>query len=324
MRTRRLGVIGSFVWDRIHGRDPAAPVIEEWGGITYALGALDAALPAGWEIVPLVKVGEDLTREARAFLGTLTRLERNAAPIAVPFPNNRVTLRYLDSARRTEVLTGGVPAWSWLGLKPLLGGLDALYVNLISGWELDLETALLLRQHFAGPIYLDLHSLLLARQADGLRTPRHLTPEEIVGWCRTADLLQVNEDELALLAADPLALAATAMAHGVRALTVTLGARGAVYVAAPGFDTLAERSRHDAQGAPVRTALVPATPVLDNGELDPTGCGDVFGATYFSRLLAGDRIVDAMQSAHAAAARNVRHRGATGLAHYLRGELSLQ
>lgn len=324
MTARRLGVIGTFVWDRIHGRDPAAPVVEEWGGITYALGGLDAALSDAWEIVPLVKVGEDLAREARTFLGTLRHLAPDAAPIVVPFPNNRVSLRYLDSARRTEVLSGGIPGWSWLGLKPLLAGLDALYVNLISGWELDLETALLIRQQFSGPIYLDLHSLLLARQADGLRTPRHLSAEEIVGWCRTADLLQVNEDELALLAADPLALAATAMAHGVRALTVTLGARGAVYVAAPGFDVLADRANSNAQGGAVRTALVPAIPVLDNGELDPTGCGDVFGATYFSRLLAGDRISDAMQVAQSAAARNVRHRGATGLAHHLRGELGLQ
>ena len=324
MTAHRLGVIGTFVWDRIHGRDPAAPVVEEWGGITYALGALDAALPGEWEIVPLVKVGDDLAREARAFLGTLRRLAPDAAPIEVPFPNNRVTLRYLDSARRTEVLSGGIPGWSWLGLKPLLAGLDALYVNLISGWELDLETALLLRQHFKGPIYLDLHSLLLARQADGLRTPRPLSAEEIVAWCRTADLLQVNEDELALLAADPLALAATAMAHGVRALTVTLGARGAVYVAAPGFDRIADLTLPVAQGGTVRTALLPAVPILDNDEIDPTGCGDVFGATYFSRLLVGDRIVTAMEAAQKAAARNVRHRGASGLAHHLRGELSLQ
>nr|MBA3405224.1 hypothetical protein [Gemmatimonadaceae bacterium] len=42
---RRLGVIGSFVWDIIHGRDPRQLPVEEWGGITYALGAFEAALP---------------------------------------------------------------------------------------------------------------------------------------------------------------------------------------------------------------------------------------------------------------------------------------
>ena len=55
---------------------------------------------------------------------------------------------------------------------------------------------------------------------------------------------------------------------------------------------------------------------------DPTGCGDVWGATYFSRLVAGDKLTVAMRAAHAAAARNVEHRGATGLARHLRGELS--
>ena len=157
-RKRRLGVIGSFVWDVIYGRDPRELPVEEWGGITYALSALDAALPEDWEIVPLVKVGDDLALEAARFLRTLRRVAPDAAPIAVPYANNRVELRYFSDERRSERLTGGVPAWSWLGLKPLLANLDALYVNLISGFELDLETAQLLRHHFRGPIYCDLHS----------------------------------------------------------------------------------------------------------------------------------------------------------------------
>ena len=328
-RRRRLGVIGSIVWDVIHGRDARSAPVEEWGGIAYALGALDAALPDDWEIVPLLKVGEDLAVEARRFLGTLRRLAPDAAPIAVPYPNNRVELRYVSRERRSEVLSGGVPAWSWLGLKPLLAGLDALYVNLISGFELELETAQLLRQGFAGPLYCDLHSLLLAVQPDGLRTPRPLP--NAAAWFTCFDLLQVNEDEMALMAPDPMALAATAMAAGVSSLVVTLGPRGAVYFAAPGFERLADLPRGGGAaaarvGAPtlgaVRTALVPGEAARASDGGDPTGCGDVWGATYFSRLLAGDKLTDAMRAAHRAAARNVEHRGATGLASYLRGELS--
>jgi hypothetical protein len=67
-RKKRLGVIGSFVWDVIHGRDVRSAPIEEWGGITYALGALDAALPEDWEIVPVMKVGYDLAERAREAL----------------------------------------------------------------------------------------------------------------------------------------------------------------------------------------------------------------------------------------------------------------
>jgi sugar/nucleoside kinase (ribokinase family) len=314
---KRVGVIGTFVWDIIYGRDPRDVPVEEWGGITYALGAFDAALPPDWQVVPLVKVGSDLAPKARQFLRTLRRVAPDATPIEVPYPNNHVELRSQSAERRSEVLSGGVPGWSWLGLKPLLAGLDALYVNLISGTELDLETAQMLRQHYRGPIYCDLHSLLLGIQPSGLRTPRPLA--NVAAWCRCADLLQVNEDEMALMADDPMALAATALGEGVQNLSVTLGPRGVVYFAAPGFNGLATRP---ASGVgPIRTALVAAVPA-DGSHPDPTGCGDVWGATYFSRLLAGDNLADAMQTALVAAARNVGHRGAAGLAHYLRGELS--
>jgi len=324
-RKKRLGVIGTFVWDVIYGRDPRELPVEEWGGITYALSALDAALPDDWEIVPLVRVGDDLAHEAGRFIRTLRRAAPDAAPIAVPYPNNRVELRYYSDERRSERLSGGVPPWNWLGLKPLLGDLDALYINMISGFELELETAQLIRHHYRGPIYCDLHSLMLSVQPTGFRAPRPL--ENVAAWCACFDLLQVNEDELAMMAPDSMALAATAFANGIRCLVVTLGSRGVVYFAAPGFDALSDVTRQPLASTPaigpVRTELVPAERVrgtVDAG--DPTGCGDVWGATYFSRLVAGDKLSDAMRAAMRAAARNVEHRGATGLAHYLRGELS--
>ena len=323
-RRRRLGVVGSFVWDVIYGRDPRDTPVEEWGGITYALEALDAALTPEWEFVPLIRVGEDLAPKARELLRSYRRIAPDAAVIEVPYPNNRVELRYVSDERRSEVLTGGIPAWSWLGLKPLLRDIDALYVNLISGFELELETAQLLRQHYRGPIYCDLHSLLLAVQPDGLRTPRTLP--NVAAWCRCFDLLQVNEDEMRLLAPDPLALAATALAQGVRCLTVTLGKRGVAYFADASFErldlTAGTHALASAATAPIRTELVPPAQTRALAGGDPTGCGDVWGATYFSRLVAGDKFTDAMRAAQLAAARNVEHRGATGLAHYLRGELS--
>lgn len=319
---KRLGVIGSFVWDVIHGRDPRNAPVEEWGGITYALGALDAALSPDWEIVPVMKIGSDLAARAHAYLRTLRRIAPDAALYEVPVPNNRVELRYFSDQRRSEVLTGGVPGWTWIALQPLLRGLDALYVNLISGWELDLETSRLVRQAFRGPIYCDLHSVTLALREDGLRTPRPLA--NAAEWCRAFDFVQVNEDEMALMASDPLALAATALGEGVRCLCVTLGPRGVVYFVAPDFNSIADVDARPALGiarGAIRTALVPAAPTRDaNG--DPTGCGDVWGATYFSRLLAGDMFGDAIAAAQVAAARNYEHRGASGLANYLRGELS--
>ena len=320
-RKKRVGVIGSFVWDVIHGRDPRDVPVEECGGITYGLSAFEAALPNDWEFVPVLKVGSDLAQSAREFVARLERLAPDTGPIEVPYPNNKVTLYYQSDERRCEMLTGGVPKWHWLGLKPLLVGLDALYINLISGFELDLEVAQLIRQNFSGPIYCDLHSLLLAIQTNGMRTLQPLP--NAPAWMRCFDFVQVNEDEMSMMAPDPMGLAAIAFASGVKTLAITLGSRGVVYFAAPGFETMRDLRRDslsDPSGA-IRTALVPAKPTR-SGHGDPTGCGDVWGATYFSRLLAGDKLDAAIDRALEAAARNVDHRGATGLADYLRGELS--
>jgi sugar/nucleoside kinase (ribokinase family) len=291
----------------IHGRDSRRAAIEEWGGITYAIAGLDAALADDWETVPVIKVGSDLIQRARQHIATLKRVAPDAALIEVPQPNNRVELRYYDDERRTEVLSGGVPPWEWAGLKTALdtARLDALYVNFLSGWELDLETTRLVRAHFAGPIYCDFHMKAHAVEASGLRVLRPVS--NVREWCGCFDYLQANEDEVSMMAADPMALAATALHEGVRALFVTLGSRGSVYF--------------EDGGPAIRTALVPSVRVAD--AVDPTGCGDVWGATCFARLLAGDNLTDAMARAHAAAARNVQHRGASGLAAHLRGELSL-
>ena len=180
----------------------------------------------------------------------------------------------------------------------------------------------LLRQHFRGPLYADLHSLVLAVQPDGLRTLQPLP--DVAAWCRCFDIIQVNENEMAMMAPDPMALAATALANNVRCLCVTLAGKGAVLLCRTRLRASGGPPRRAPRSAPalgpIRTALVPAPATLAAG--DPTGCGDVWGATYFSRLLAGDNLTAAMRTAHEAAARNVDHRGATGLAGYLRGELS--
>jgi len=311
----RVGVIGSLVWDEIHGRDPRTAPVEEWGGIAYALAGMDAALPGGWEIVPLVKVGRDLSAESQGFLRTLSRLSPGARCVEVPTPNNRVVLHYQNAERRCERMSGGVPAWTWPELGPLVTDLDALYINFISGFELGLGTAQALRQAFRGSIYADLHSLFLGMQQDGTRMLRPLP--HAAAWFRCFDFVQVNEDEMRQLADEPMAVAAVAMAEGVRVLTVTLGPRGAAYFTADA-DPVIDRGTPVSSGRPVRTSLVSGRHV---DEPDPTGCGDVFGAALFGRLLARESVEGALRDANEAAARNAGFRGADGLARHLRGEL---
>jgi sugar/nucleoside kinase (ribokinase family) len=120
-------------------------------------------------------------------------------------------------------------------------------------------------------------------------------------------VVQLNEDEMQQLGSDPLAVAAGALARGCRTLVVTLGAQGAAYFT----------------GHPIRTALVPAAGApVPEGEGDPTGCGDVFGASVVASLLGGASLDAALGLGTRLGARNVSHRGATGLRDHLLGKLS--
>jgi hypothetical protein len=258
-------------------------------------------------------------------------------------------LHYQSAERRCERMSGGVPGWTWLELGPMVRDLDAIYLNFISGFELALGTAQALRQGFRGPIYADLHSLFLGMQHDGIRVLQPLA--DAAAWFGCFDVVQLNEDEMRQLSPDPLSLSAGALGAGVSLLVVTLGPKGAAYVAAPGFDgwgtgggtdgrsdgrTVGRSDRQRIGLAPdrltvrpsvppsdrplnaVRTALVPA-PHVD--AIDPTGCGDVFGAATCARLLARDGVEAALAYAAAVAARNAGLRGAGGLSRHLRGEL---
>ncbi|MDB4949501.1 MAG: hypothetical protein JWM27_2150 [Gemmatimonadetes bacterium] len=327
-RTRRLGVLGTLVWDTIWTVDDVrrGEPFTSWGGIAYSLAGAAAARPDGWEIVPIIKVGKDLEAEARAHLATLPGFSVGPSVMPVDVPNNRVELRYTDGANRGERQSGGIPGWEWHELEPHLAGLDALFVNFISGAELSLETAERLRDAFPSPLYTDLHSLFLGPPGEHQRAYRRLPDWE--RWMSCFDGVQLNEDELAMLAAAGESADETMrrmLARGPSLIALTMGARGAAYVAhTSAADVHAWPVRRQGRGrastvsdsgpsvkSAFRGGVVPPREPSATG--DPTGAGDVWGVTLFSTLLAGLPLEDAMRAAHAAAGRKLHHRGASDL-----------
>ena len=235
-------------------------------------------------------------------------------------------------ADRVEHLTGGVPGWEWPELSPLVEDVDAVLINFISGYEMTLGTTLQLRREFAGPIHADLHSLFLGSDDDGTRRPSEL--EEYEAWASCFDVVQMNEDEASLAMSmddgDHSAIDRridcaidAALGSGARLVVVTRGAAGVVWRAAKGvpYDPAAWSGFSPPEGegrGASRSVTIRPRP---GG--DPTGCGDVWGATMFSRLLAGDGPEVSIDMANRLAARNTEHRGAEGLYDILRSEVRL-
>lgn len=310
---RRLGIIGTFVWDTVWtlADQAAGRPLESWGGVSFSVASAAATLPEGWEIVPIAHVGSDLIDGVHAYLDTVEGIGSRGGIVAVSEPNNRVELVYSDDARRGESMRGGVPGWTWDDLVPHVAGLDALYVNFLSGWELGLPAARHLRA-LPIPVYADLHSLFLGPpRADGPREPRRLPHAD--EWLRCFRAVQVNEEEYELLWGKflrPGEAPSRFHDHGVEAAFVTLGREGAAYSVSAELPAGTVQSGHVLAPAPV-----------DGG--DPTGCGDVWGAAVFCGLLGGLPPGRAVERANAVAAAKLRHRGGSGLFEHLcacRGE----
>lgn len=296
---KRLGVLGTLVRDTIHRPGGGRPT-KAWGGIAYALAAFDRALPSGWTVVPLVKTGEDTAGRVLPFLRSFAAVADMRFVRAVPEPSNRVELTYATQSDRIEVLTGGVPGWSSDELCEVLPTLDALYVNFISGVELDLQGALTVRDHMRGPSYADLHSLFLGIESDGRRSPRYLPSS--ARWAGCFDTVQMNANEFELFvrgAPDPWAVARRAMVNRLGTVVVTRGADGA---------EIMTRGRG---GNPVERQSVPTAGGPAAG--DPTGCGDVWGATCFALVLGGATPRRAARRANAMARRKLGLVGADAL-----------
>ena len=264
---RVIGVTGTAADDTIEMPDGTRTL--DRGGIAYAVITLSALAPPGTRIVPVLGVGEDAFDGIREDFGRLPGVEVDGLA-RVRAVNNKVRIVYAEDGSRMETLTGGVPPQPLDVFTPWLGRLDAWLWNMISGMEVERDTFLAIKSAFEGPVHFDLHSLALHHHHGHARV--HRVPLHWDEWVAGVTWVQLNELEAGLLwdghatpieTGDEAALAARIHALGVAGVLITRGAEGAAYYGAGG-----EAIREPAEE--------PATAV------DPTGCGDVFGAAWFA------------------------------------------
>jgi sugar/nucleoside kinase (ribokinase family) len=209
--------------------------------------------------------------------------------------SNRVRLIYQSDANRIEHCACILPAITPKELVEInLKEFDAIFVNMISGYDLTLDTFEWIRQ--AAPdahIHLDVHALILGELSTEIgvgRTPRGVRDWQ--SWLRVSDSVQMNELETAWLGA-PEITSEPALLRYMRNLAKSGGCRTRSIII-----TRAERGatlfdfRNDSE--------VTVSPEPTN-VLETTGSGDVFGSQFVYSLLqardAGIALRDAVNAA---------------------------
>jgi hypothetical protein len=248
-----------------------------WAGIAHPVEAAAAAVAEGWIVTAATRVGTDDTEEARDALSRLGAVEmegRIARGGSTP---------HLDPDTGAVRDRGG--AWPVDVLRTVIHGADALYVGFASGTELDAEGLEALRPLAPDvPIYASLS-----------RTPEDLSPAAPL---QGIDAVQVTGEGARLLAPDSerAEAAATALlARGPSLVVVLTGGEVLIASARGRAQILARPEAGDADAGRPIVHHFPGPRTLDPAVFD------VWGATFFARLLAGDTLQAAASRAGRAA-----------------------
>jgi len=274
------GLIGTITSDTIVYDD--GRLFQNVGGILYQAAVLCGL---GVETSLFANCGEDLRADVEALTGVWPALHLEGLSY-VPGPGNRVELRYSEAAKeREEVLLSVVPPLDPAAVLAAMAGLEMLLLVFNSGFDISLPAWRRIADAACCPIWLDVHSLALAKRTGGHRD--YVALPDWAGWVGGAAYLQANRQEVASLLGHPErwpeaseypAFFEACFELGVRAVFVTQGREGVLV----------------ATSAETRPVGTPAAAVV----VDTTGCGDVFAAAAMVRLAAGE---DAFSAAAAGA-----------------------
>jgi hypothetical protein len=294
-----VAALGTVCLDEV--RKPGRRVSSGLGGIYYTVVTLCQLAEEGCTVYPVFRIGSAGRREIMQGFGGYGCMS-SALIRRFRGRNNSVVLEYYNEQDRVEYsrfLPRPFTVDELLPVPPV-----SLYmVNFISGREMTLSTLRALRRRLRVPLYVDLHSVFPGfRGGDGRRFPQ--PGRDWSRWHETGDIVQMNEAEAAVLAGKSLdrgdelrTFARHLVGKGALEVIITRGTEGAVLAWRSGRKTLTRRVAACSYGR----------------SRDPTGCGDVFGASYVSRRVEGGTPPEAAEFAARVAAVRAMHSGSGDL-----------
>jgi len=294
----RIGIIGHPCIDEVIHPGASSPKLA-LGGVLYSYAAMerimcelgsteDSFAPLTWLCRADVPLLEPL-------LSKFKRMDRTTGLWPTDSLTNRVQLVYSTDGSRVEHCPNVLPELAPSQLTPeLLASLGGLFINMISGFDVSIDTLeIALNAAEKRPyVHLDIHALVLGdlsnRSDDesygGGRKPRGV--REWQRWLAVADSIQLNELEARWLG-DPEIQSEKKLVQFIERNLDRLRLKHLILTRGPKGATLYELRSEE-----VHHVMPPAmTPV------DTTGAGDVFGSIFTYAMLAGQAPLEAVENA---------------------------
>jgi hypothetical protein len=271
---KRIGVVGQPCLDEIIS--PTGEMTSQaLGGILYSYAAFVRAVResgADVEFLPLTWFSNPDREMILPFFALLDHFKDLSKLFPTETLTNRVRLVYSDEIHRTEHCPTILPPMtseelSWVDLASL----DGLFINMISGFDILLDTLEWIRSQTKAYIHLDIHALVLGNLSHDPNEPRKIKGvKHWREWVANVDSVQMNEMESDWIGAPEFTTEKQLLSEirkiyeqkaSPKTVIITRAERGAT-----SFDFDHEKIWNK---EPVKREIK-----------NPTGSGDVFGALY--------------------------------------------
>ena len=254
-------MVGTLVYDLI--QPLIGDTVQGYGGIYHTLVSLSSLCQSDDEIIPVTYVGEDHWQRVRQFIDN----EKNISPgglVPIKAKTNCSILKYYSQSERTEVSIEPYPPLRFAHIESFLD-CDMMLINMISGWDIDLNTLQEVRRNYQGEIYIDIHNYLTELDHESKRCYR--IPNDIAAWLQQADIIQLNEKEFNVLNQEQSEIGDFCRKYCIsekKLINLTLGSIGSRSI-------LVQNSQLKSYLNKIST---------NKNTRDTTGCGDAFSAGF--------------------------------------------
>lgn len=164
-----------------------------------------------------------------------------------------------------------------------LNKFDGIFINMITGFDINAEDIQLIRENYKGLIYIDIHSLARGIDDNYRRDFRKIHERE--KWISSVDILQANDHEIFTLSEKKteIEIAEELLNMGPKIILATKGNHGA--------------SMYSLENDKLTNRTISAIEVETKNKV---GCGDVFGAAFFSSYIKDNNMKKAFTLANIA------------------------